>query len=87
MNWRFMLTGNNLGAMMRTSIILIACFCCLLAVSTQAQESEAYIKTGATALGVGGELVDKKAVNEKRFNIITENTRAFLRTVRKARAV
>lgn len=51
------------------------------------QNAEAYIKAGATALGVGGELVDKKAVNEKRFNIIAENTRAFLRTIRKARAV
>lgn len=49
------------------------------------QNAGAYIKAGATALGAGGELVDKKAVKEKKFNIITENTRAFLKTIREAR--
>jgi len=49
------------------------------------QNAGAFIKAGATALGVGGELVDKKAVKEKKFNIITENTRAFLKTIREAR--
>ena len=49
------------------------------------QTSGAFIKAGATALGVGGELVDKKAVKEKKFNIITENTRAFLKIIREAR--
>ena len=49
------------------------------------QNAGAFIKAGATALGAGGELVDKKAVKEKRFNIITENTRAFLKTIREAR--
>ena len=49
------------------------------------QNSGAFIKAGATALGVGGELVDKKAVKEKKFNIITENTRAFLKIIREAR--
>jgi hypothetical protein len=34
---------------------------------------------------VGGELVDKKAVKEKKFHIITENTRAFLKIIREAR--
>jgi 2-keto-3-deoxy-6-phosphogluconate aldolase len=37
------------------------------------------------ALGVGGELVDKKALKEKKFNIITENARAFLKAIRDAR--
>ena len=49
------------------------------------QNAGAYIKAGAIALGAGGELVDKKAVKEKKFNIITENTRAFLKTIREAR--
>lgn len=49
------------------------------------QNAGAFIKAGATALGVGGELIDKKAVKEKKFNIITDNTRAFLKAVREAR--
>jgi 2-dehydro-3-deoxyphosphogluconate aldolase/(4S)-4-hydroxy-2-oxoglutarate aldolase len=49
------------------------------------QNAGAFIKAGATALGVGGELVDKKAVKEKKFKIITENTRAFLKVIREAR--
>jgi len=49
------------------------------------QNAGAFIKAGATALGVGGELVDKKAVKEKKVNIITENTRAFLKAIREAR--
>ena len=49
------------------------------------QNAGAFIKAGATALGVGGELVDKKAVKEKKFNVITENTRAFLKTIKEAR--
>jgi 2-dehydro-3-deoxyphosphogluconate aldolase/(4S)-4-hydroxy-2-oxoglutarate aldolase len=49
------------------------------------QNAGAFIKAGATALGVGGELVDKKAVKEKKFNVITENTRAFLKAIKEAR--
>ena len=49
------------------------------------QNAAAFIKAGATALGVGGELVDKKAIKEKKFNIITENTRAFLKIIQEAR--
>jgi len=49
------------------------------------QNAGAFIKAGAAALGVGGELVDKKAIQEKKFNIITENTKAFLKTIREAR--
>jgi len=49
------------------------------------QNAGAFIKAGASAIGVGGELVDKKAVKEKKFNVITENARAFLRAVREAR--
>jgi 2-dehydro-3-deoxyphosphogluconate aldolase/(4S)-4-hydroxy-2-oxoglutarate aldolase len=49
------------------------------------QNAAAFIKAGCTALGVGGELVDKKAVKEKKFNVITENARAFLKVIKEAR--
>jgi 2-dehydro-3-deoxyphosphogluconate aldolase/(4S)-4-hydroxy-2-oxoglutarate aldolase len=49
------------------------------------QNAGAFIKAGATALGVGGELVDKKAIKEKKFNVITENARAFLKVIKEAR--
>ncbi len=49
------------------------------------QNAGAFIKAGATALGAGSELVDKKAVKEKKFHIITENTRAFLKAIQEAR--
>jgi len=51
------------------------------------QNAAAFIKAGATALGVGGELVDKKAIKEKKFHIITGNTRAFLKAIREARGM
>ncbi len=49
------------------------------------QNAGAFIKAGATALGVGGELVDKKAVKENKFEIITQNTRAFLKAIGEAK--
>ena len=49
------------------------------------QNAGAFIKAGCVALGVGGELVDKKALKEKKFNILTENARAFLKAVQEAR--
>jgi 2-dehydro-3-deoxyphosphogluconate aldolase / (4S)-4-hydroxy-2-oxoglutarate aldolase len=49
------------------------------------QNAGAFIKAGAAALGAGGELVDKKAVKEKRFEVITENAKAFLKAIREAR--
>ena len=49
------------------------------------QNAGAFIKAGAAALGVGGELVDKKAIKEKKFHIITESARAFLKTIQEAR--
>ena len=51
------------------------------------QNAGAFIQAGAAALGVGGELVDKKAVKEGKFQIITENTRSFLKAIREARRV
>ena len=49
------------------------------------QNAGAFIQAGAAALGAGGELVDKKAVKEKKFSIITENARAFIKAIREAR--
>lgn len=49
------------------------------------QNAGAFIEAGAAALGVGGELADKKAIREKKFHLITENTRAFLKAIREAR--
>ncbi len=49
------------------------------------QNAGAFIKAGASALGAGGELVDKKAIKEKKFHVITENTRAFLKAIKEAR--
>jgi 2-dehydro-3-deoxyphosphogluconate aldolase/(4S)-4-hydroxy-2-oxoglutarate aldolase len=46
----------------------------------------AYIRAGAAAVAVGGELVDKEAVKQRAFHVITENTRAFLKAIREARA-
>jgi 2-dehydro-3-deoxyphosphogluconate aldolase/(4S)-4-hydroxy-2-oxoglutarate aldolase len=48
------------------------------------QNAGSFIQAGATALGVGGELIDKKAVADKRFEVITENARAFLNAIREA---
>jgi len=50
------------------------------------QNAGAFIKAGCVALGAGGELVDKKALKEKKFNVLTENARAFLKAIRDARA-
>lgn len=50
------------------------------------ENAGAFMRAGAAALGVGGELVDKSAVKEKRFSVITDNTRAYLKTIREARA-
>jgi len=50
------------------------------------ENAGAFIRAGAAALGVGGELVDKSAVKERRFSVITDNTRAYLKTIREARA-
>ncbi len=49
------------------------------------QNAGAFIQAGAAALGVGGEMVDKKAVKEGNFSIITENARAYLKAIRAAR--
>ncbi|AZR71970.1 2-dehydro-3-deoxyphosphogluconate aldolase [Anoxybacter fermentans] len=44
-----------------------------------------YIKAGAIALGVGGSLLDKKAIANEDYEILTERARAFQRIIEKAR--
>ncbi len=49
------------------------------------QNAGEFIKAGCAAIAAGGELVDKKAVAEKKFSVIAENARKFVAEVRKAR--
>jgi 2-dehydro-3-deoxyphosphogluconate aldolase / (4S)-4-hydroxy-2-oxoglutarate aldolase len=44
-----------------------------------------FIKAGASALGVGADLVDVKAIREGQSQVITERAREFVRIVREAR--
>ena len=45
-----------------------------------------FIKAGASALGVGADLVDLKAIREGQQQVITERAREFVRIVKEARA-
>lgn len=45
-----------------------------------------FIKAGASALGVGADLVDLKAIREGQQNLITERAREFVKIVQEARA-
>ena len=45
-----------------------------------------FLKAGACAVAVGGELVDAKTIKEGRFDIIEERARQYLAAVAKARA-
>ncbi len=44
-----------------------------------------FIKAGASALGVGADLVDVKAIREGQANLVTERAREFVRIVAEAR--
>jgi 2-dehydro-3-deoxyphosphogluconate aldolase / (4S)-4-hydroxy-2-oxoglutarate aldolase len=44
-----------------------------------------FIRAGASALGVGADLVDLKAIREGQANLITERAREFVRIVQEAR--
>ncbi len=44
-----------------------------------------FIRAGAAAVSVGTSLVDKKAVSEKKYDVITENARKFIEAVKQAR--
>lgn len=50
------------------------------------ETAAAFIKAGACAIGVGGELVGKKLIAECDFKTITKNARDFIQVVREARA-
>jgi 2-dehydro-3-deoxyphosphogluconate aldolase/(4S)-4-hydroxy-2-oxoglutarate aldolase len=45
-----------------------------------------FIKAGAAAVAVGGELVDLKALREGKLEVISNNARLYLEAVRAARA-
>lgn len=45
-----------------------------------------FIRAGAAAVAAGTSLVDQKAVNEKRYDLITENARKFVEAVKLTRA-
>lgn len=45
-----------------------------------------FLKAGACAVAVGGELVDAKAMREGRFEVIEERARQFLAAIARARA-
>ena len=44
-----------------------------------------FIRAGAVAIAVGGALVDRRAVQEGKFDVIAENAHRFVDVVRKAR--
>jgi 2-dehydro-3-deoxyphosphogluconate aldolase / (4S)-4-hydroxy-2-oxoglutarate aldolase len=46
---------------------------------------ERFIKNGAVAVGVGGSLVNKKAIEEGRFDILRETAREFSNRIKRAR--
>ena len=45
-----------------------------------------WIRAGATAIGVGTALVDRKAVDAGRFDEVRDNARHFVNAVQEARA-
>jgi len=45
-----------------------------------------FIKAGASALGVGADLVDVKAIREGQAHVVTERAREFVRIVKEARS-
>jgi 2-dehydro-3-deoxyphosphogluconate aldolase/(4S)-4-hydroxy-2-oxoglutarate aldolase len=50
------------------------------------QNAATFIKAGAEALGIGGDLVDTKALREGRDDLITERARLFVDIVQQAKA-
>jgi len=45
-----------------------------------------FIKAGAAVISVGGSLVDKKALMEGRYQVITENAKKFVEEIKKGRS-
>ena len=50
------------------------------------QNAGDWIRAGAVAIGVGTALVDAQAVRERRFDLLTEGARHFIRAVAEARS-
>jgi 2-dehydro-3-deoxyphosphogluconate aldolase/(4S)-4-hydroxy-2-oxoglutarate aldolase len=50
------------------------------------ETAAAFIKAGAEALGIGGDLVDVKALRQGRDDVVTERARLFVEIVQQARA-
>src|SRR3979409_2166625 len=45
-----------------------------------------FLKAGACAVAVGGELIDPKSIKEGRFDVIEERARQYLAVIAKARS-
>jgi len=45
-----------------------------------------YIKAGAVALGAGGSLLDKKAIENEEYEVLIERARTFIRIIKEARS-
>lgn len=59
----------------------------MMTTGTVTKENAAeFIKAGACAIGVGGELVGSKAITDRKFDQITQNARTFIDIVKQARA-
>lgn len=46
-----------------------------------------FVQAGATAFGIGGELVDKKAIAAGNFSVLTEKAKAFIGAFRQAKGL
>lgn len=51
-----------------------------------ASNAASWIQAGACAVGVGGALVDKRAIAEGRFDVLTRNARELVEVIRAARS-
>jgi 2-dehydro-3-deoxyphosphogluconate aldolase/(4S)-4-hydroxy-2-oxoglutarate aldolase len=40
-----------------------------------------WLRAGAAAVGVGSALIDKKAIRDQRFGVLTDNARRLMRSV------
>jgi 2-dehydro-3-deoxyphosphogluconate aldolase / (4S)-4-hydroxy-2-oxoglutarate aldolase len=50
-----------------------------------AENAAEYLRAGAAAVGVGGHLVDRQAVRERRFDLLTQRARSLVQAVRDTR--
>lgn len=44
-----------------------------------------FIKAGSSVISVGSYLLDKKAISEKKFEVLTKKAREFVEEIRKVR--